>query len=328
MKNRIALHTEPLKNVVTSLVFSLTSLFLMLTLILSINKDSIQLNSLLQSNYNYSVLMQDNVQKDNYYKFNASIEFALADDSQASLNADVIMQSQGSLYTDLVYWNADTLDSSCVAVSQNLAMLYGLHIGDRIYSKHIVNGKKCEYSIVQIVPEIVNVRTSEGVNNNDGIIIMGFDELYVENITHSNIVFAKDKINNLAAIGTLENVVYRDDEIITSIKNVIPYIAIISICAIALTFVFVTSLTQYVSYSFRRLVMLGFEKRQLNRAYYRYVYGAGIVSIVVSFALSNIVFLQVGFSAVKFFLLMFVPIIELITFNIDSTILNKRLWRK
>ena len=82
MRNRIALHAEPRKTIIASLAFTLISFFLMLILILSVNKDAIRLNSLLQSDYDYSVMMQDTVRKDDYYQFNAGIEFTLSADAR------------------------------------------------------------------------------------------------------------------------------------------------------------------------------------------------------------------------------------------------------
>ena len=328
MRNRIALHAEPRKTIIASLAFTLISFFLMLILILSVNKDAIQLNSLLQSDYDYSVTMQDTVRKDDYYQFNAGIEFTLSADANTSLNADIVMQSKDSLYTDMVSWNAEPLSTNGVAVSENVAKSNNLHIGDKLYSKHIVNGESCEYVIEQLLPEAVSVRVTNDMNHSDGIIIMGYDERYIENISHSSIVFTKDSINDLSAIGSPENIVYRDDEIITSLRSIIPYLVVLSVVSIVTTVAFTILLTKSVSSNFKRLIILGFDRKQLNKAYYRLVRGTGIISIIASFALSGIVFLFVNFTAVKFLVLLLIPFIEIITLLIASNISNKRLWRK
>lgn len=328
MRNRIALHAEPRKTIITSLVFTLISFFLMLILMLSANKDAIRLNSLLHSGYDYSVTMQDTVRKDDYYQFNAGIEFTLSANANTSLNADIVMQSKDSLYTDMVSWNAEPLNTSGVAVSENLAKSNNLHIGDRLYSKHIVNGESCEYTIEQLLPEAVSVRANNGMNHSDGIIIMGYDERYIENITHSSIVFTKDSINDLSEIGSPENIVYRDDEIKSSLRNIIPYLAVLSVISIVTTIALTVLQTKFVSCNFRRLIMLGFDRKQLNTAYYRLVHVDGIVSIIASFALSGIVFLFIKLSVVKLLILLLIPCVEVITLLIASNISNKRLWRK
>ena len=326
MRNRIALHAEPRKTIITALSFTLISFFLML--ILSINKDAIRLNSLLHSDYDYSVTMQDTVRKDDYYQFTAGIEFTLSADANTSLNADIVMQSKDSLYTDMVSWNAEPLSTNGVAVSENVAKSNNLHIGDKLYSKHIVNGESCEYTIEQFLPEAVSIKATNGMNHSDGIIIMGYDERYIENITHSSIVFTKDSINDLSAIGSPENIVYRDDEIITSLRSIIPYLAILSVVSIVTTVAFTILLTKSVSSNFKRLIMLGFDRKKLNTAFYRLIRGTGSISIIASIALSGIVFLFVNYNAVKLLILLLIPFIEIITLLIASNISNKRLWRK
>lgn len=328
MRNLIALHAEPRKTIIASLAFTLISFFLMLILILSVNKDAIQLNSLLQSDYDYSVMMQDTVRKDDYYQFNAGIEFTLSADANTSLNADIVMQSKDSLYTDMVSWNAEPLSANGVAVSENVAKSNNLHIGDKLYSKHIVNGEKCEYTIEQFLPEAISVRATNGTSHSDGIIIMGYDERYIENITHSSIVFTKDSINDLSAIGSPENIVYRDDEIISSLRSIILYLAVLSVVSIVATVALTVMLTKSFSSNFRRLIILGFDRKQLNKAYYRLVRGTGIISIIASFAFLGIVFLFVNYNAVKLLILLLIPFIEIITLLIASNISNKRLWRK
>ncbi|MBP3796643.1 MAG: hypothetical protein J6I46_02550 [Ruminococcus sp.] len=328
MRNRIALHAEPRKTIITSLSFTLISFFLMLILMLSVNKDAIKLNSLMHSDYDYSVTMQDTVQKDDYYQFNAGIEFTLSADAYTSLNADIVMQSKNSVYTDMVYWNAETLSTNGVAVSENLVKSNNLHKGDKLYSNHIVNGESCEYTIEQLLPEAVSIRATNGMNHSDGIIIIGYDERYIENITHSSIVFTKDSINDLSVIGSPENIVYRDDEIISSFRSIYPYLAVLSLISIVTTITSTVLLTKFVSSNFRRLIMLGFDRKQLNKAYYRLVHVTGIISIITSLALSGIVFLFINFTAVKLLILLLIPFIEIITLLIASSISNKRLWRK
>ena len=328
MRNRIALHAEPRKTIITAVSFTLISFFLILILMLSINKDAIQLNSLLHSDYDYSVTMQDTVRKDDYYQFNAGIEFTLSDDANTSLNADIVMQSKDSLYTDMVSWNAEPLSINGVAVSENVAKSNNLHIGDKLYSKHIVNGEKCEYTIEQFRPEAIRVRATNGTSHSDGIIIMGYDERYIENITHSSIVFTKDSINDWSTIGSPENIVYREDEIMSSLRSIIPYLAVLSVISIVTTIALTVLLTKSVLSNFKRLIMLGFDRKQLNKAYYRLVHFAGIIAIIVSLALSGIVFLFIKLSVVKLLTLLLIAFIEIIILHIASNILNKRLWRK
>ena len=157
---------------------------------------------------------------------------------------------------------------------------------------------------------------------------MGYDERYIENITHSIIIFTKDSINDLSAIGSPENIVYRDDEIISSLRSIILYLAVLSVVSIVATVALTVMLTKSFSSNFRRLIILGFDRKQLNKAYYRLVRGTGIISIIASFAFSGIAFLFVNYNAVKLLILLLIPFINIITLLIASNISNKRLWRK
>lgn len=312
------------------LLFTIALLLLNLFLIMSVNRECMQLNALLQSDYDYSVITAESIHENDYYQFNAGIDFALSADAETSLNADIVMQSPNTVYTDIIYWNADDLSTYGIAISKNLAKSYGLHLGDKLYSKHIVNGTVCEYSIEQILPEVVNVRVAKSKGYSNGIIIMGYDEQYVDNITHNSVVFTKDSIDELSAKCSciLENIVYREDEISDSIISIIPYLAVFGAVSSAITILLVGMLTKYASHNFRRLIILGFEKKRLNRSYFGLVYGWGILSIVAASALSSSIFLLVEFAVVKVLLLMIIPVIEFIALSITSAISNKRLWRK
>ena len=132
----------------------------------------------------------------------------------------------------------------------------------------------------------------------------------------------------MSAIDSLENIVYRDDEIMLSLRSIIPYLVVLSIVSIVTSVAFTVLLTKSVSSNFRRLIILGFDRKQLNKAYYRLVCGTGIISIIASFAFSGIAFLFVNYNAVKLLILLLIPFIEIITLLIASNISNKRLWRK
>lgn len=329
-KKPIAFHTEPQKTAPVILLFTVTSLILNFFLIMSVNSYCTQLNALLQSNYDYSVTTQKPVLENDYYRFDAGIYFALSADAETSLNADIVMQSADSVYTDLVCWNAEPLSTYGIAVSKNLAMAYHLDRGDKLYSKHIVSGEICEYSVEQILPEAINVMASEAQSYSNGIIIMGYDEQYIENITHHFIVFSKEPIDELSAKcgGTAEGIIYRGDEMIAEVKTMIPYLAVFGAASILITVLTVALLTKNLSHNFRRIVMLGFEKKRLNRSYYRFVIGYGILSTVAAVGLSCSVFLFVEVSAVRVLLLMFMPLVEIITLFTAGAKSNKRLWRK
>lgn len=312
------------------LFFTLISLLINLFMIISVNDSCAQLYSLLRSDYVYSATMQKPVFEDDYFQYNAGIDFALSADSKTSLNADIVMQSNETIYTDLLYWNANPLSAYGIAISKNLATSYDLHLGDKLYSKHIVNGTTCEYSIEQVIPEVANVRVLKNKSYKNGIIIMGYDKQYADSISHNSIVFTKNSMEELSAKCSAmpENIIYREDEIIAIVQNIIPYLTVFAIISILFTIVLVGLSVKDVSHNFRRLIILGFDKKKLNNSYNRLICGIGLLSISAATALSSIAFGFVEISTVKVLFIIFIPIIELITLFMTSVISNKQLWRK
>lgn len=328
MKKSRIFYIDCKKTVITVSIFTLISFILMLSLMLSVNRYAIQLNAYLHSNYDYSVMMRDTVYKDDYYKFNAGIVFMLSVDANTSLNADVVMQSKDSLYTDMIVWNTDILSTNGVAVSENIAKSNGLNLGDLIYSKHIVCDEKRAYYIEKIIPEATRIRKINDVKDSDGIIIMGYDELYIDNIMHNSIVFTRDSINDLSELGSFENIIYRDDEIIESIKRITPYLILILFFSVVVTVIFVNVLIGFIAGNFRRMIMLGIERKKLNADYYRIVGIVGMVWIIASFILSGIAFIFINPSVLKIIIIAMIPFTECTACFISSKIINKRLWRK
>lgn len=310
--------------------FTITSIAFSIILIVSVNNECIQLHSALKSDYDYSVTTQKAVNENDYIVFDAGMDFALSANSQTSLNVDIVMQRKGTAYTDSVYWNPEDISADGVAISKNLASSNGIKQGDKLYSKHIVSGKISEYTVEQIVPEVINIRNSKDSNYGNGVIIMGYDEQYVKNISHHFIAFTSDSIDEISkkCLGTAENIVYRDDEITSSIIGVVPYIAAFFIIAITAGAVFAFMLNKTVSHNTKRLIMLGYEKKMINRSYYRYAYGNIILSAVIISALSSLTFVFIGFTIIKALVLLFIPIVELLAFIVFAVVLNKRLWRK
>ena len=330
MKNRIALKAEPRRTAIVLAIFTLISLFLVWVLVFSVSKDCMQLNSLIRSGYDYSVTTQEPVLENDYYQFNAGIDFALSADSQTSLNADIIMQTDNSSYTDLVYWNANELSTHGIAVSKNIAKANGLHLGDKLYSKHIVTGEVCKYAIEQIIPETICVRADTGNKHSNGIIIMGCDSEYVDHITHNCVVFTDENITDFTAkcSATPQDIIYREDEVSSVVLSIVPYLAVFSLISIAITIISACVLSKGIACNFLRLVMLGFEKEKLNQAYRSYICKSGVVSIVIALALSSIVFLFSDITAIRIIIVMCMPLIELITLFTATAIINRRLWRK
>lgn len=318
------------KQLILFVSFSVLSFLLFFGAVMSADKYFVQINSLCHSSYIYSATTQepDAADDDGYYQFHAGISFGLSDNTKTSINADIVMQSSGADYTDLVYWNANRLDIYEIAISKNIAKKKGLHIGDKLYSKHLVDGTTYEYSIAQIIPEVANVR-GKGNAFSNGVIVMGYDNQYVENIMHIGLLYTRASIEDLSdQIAELPtDMIYRDDEIIAAIKSLFPYVVVFTGIAIMFTIVIVLMCAKDISHNFRRQIVIGFEKKDLDKSFYRMIVGNGILAIVFTLIPSLIVSYFKNFCQTEVIFLFFMLFFEVVTLLLLAIRVNWRLWR-
>lgn len=288
-----------------------------------------EISTLINSKYDYSVEMDSSQGYDDYYQYNAAIRFAINTYSESALKADVIMQLDSSEYSNLVYWNAEPLNAHEIAITQNIAKANNLSVGDILYSKHIVDSNVYDYTIKQILPSATNVRYEKDVVRNDGLIIMGYDSTYEENISHSVIVFTSEPINSLTQDGKVsaENMLYRDDELSFVIEDLLPYTILFFLIGIAISIGFVLIRTNKITTNFRRYVSLGYQPEIINSLYDQ--------SIVIPACLVVLGFIVVntGLGLLKTLCLpiiifvLFINVFEIIAIVSTSYFIRKTLWR-
>ena len=315
-----------------ALIAILIGISALLTIVASISTttDLAQLSVLAQSNYDYSAVAPNSTAQDQYIQFNAGIWFALSADSATSLSVDVIMQSEVAEYTDLVHWSTEKLSIRGVAISQNIAEAHNLSAGDMIYSKHVVDGAVCGYRIESIIPAVTGVRVSENSGYNTGLVIMGYDDQYVENITHTSLIFSQEPLEMLAekCSGTPERIVYREDEIKDVVMHILPYILIYATLSIFCMLGLVYFLSRMIEPNFRRLAMIGYAQQSLNTAYNLLVLGAGGTVVAITFLISLVAFSIQGVHFVCVIPAVLGAFAEIIVLYVSSTTTKRRLWRK
>ena len=149
-------------------------------------------------------------------------------------------------------------------------------------------------------------------------------------VLHNTVAFTDESITAFMAkcSNTAQNIIYRDDEVYAAVLSSVPYLAVFSLISIVVTIILVCILTKDIACNFRRLVMLGFEKKKLNRAYCSYISMSGVTPIIIALALSSMVFLFTDITAIRMILVMWIPLIELLTLFIATTVSNRQLWRK
>lgn len=308
------------------------AIFLLLTIIVAIptKGDLAQMLSFMRSSYVYSAIAPSSTADDAYLQYNAGISFSLFADAKAGINAEIVMQTADAKYTDVVDWNAERLGEHGIAVSENISNKYKISVGDKLYSKNIIDGEVYEYTVEAILPAVTYTRGLQDDYHADGIIVMGYDEQYASSITNTCIVFTEAPLETLMlqCSSMPKDIIYREDEIASSFGGIAPYMAVYFLAVAVSMVVFVVFFVKRIAHNFRRLVMLGFEKKALNRAYYCTIGKAVLLTISITTIISAAAFCNAGVGVITIAPVVFVLTAEFVAAIIAATILNRQLWRK
>lgn len=307
--------------------FSLVAILFNIVIGIAIYPYLTQLKSLLNSRYEYSVIAKDVIGTDDYYKYDAGICFTTSENKDNSINADIVMQVEETCYSDNVSWNVEDLSKYEVAISEGIANDNQLSVGDFIFSKHIVNGEVHNYLIARIIPDQLVTRVVGTSTYSKGIIIMGFDDEYKNNISYECLTFTDGDINALTNYSPT-NIIYREDEIITMLLGMIPYLILIVFVSALIAFIELIVNCKAIKANFIRLAMLGVDRRNLNNAYFRCLWSYSIASILVGVVASYIALTIIRSAIVAVFIASIVIVTEICTFSISIFFTNKQLWRK
>ena len=179
------------------------------------------------------------------------------------------MQSDTSIYTDIVDWGVRRLSVNGIAISKGLSLSSKLELGRQAFSKHLADGKERSYTVYtveQIVSNVKNTRVSSKQIETDGIIIMGYDKQYDENIKHNYIMFFDGNSEEERRIPILSNtIIHRTDEIKIIAKKIIPYI-FLSLIVCAVIFIQTRYIVKVVLPYYTLLLSRGYKLETLNRS--------------------------------------------------------------
>lgn len=331
MMKALAANLHPSRKSIFACVVAFIAAFLLISLAVSIavGIDISQLDTLLHSKYEYSAVAHRSALENTYYRYNAGISFTKLADLKIRFNAEILMQTEEGNYSDMIFWNTTKLSGNGVAVSKNIADRHGLKIGDTIFSKHIVDGITRPYIIEKILPVATSARVMENGKHSDGIIVMGYDKQYAANISYSCIIFSNEPIE-IAAEGCSEmptDISYREDEIITVVIRILPYLLALILGAATLVVIATIFLSKTVAGNFKRLVSSGAGFGALNHAYYKTTIGIGMGLVTISVIISAISFGMMGSNLINAVPVLAAVIAESFALIATATISNKHLWR-
>lgn len=286
-KRSVDLHVPKKIAIIITASFSVLSILVYVLSLLATNGAFGRLHTLWQSDYVYSGNVQSPLSLDCYYQLNAGISMSLSADVNSSLNVDVIMQSETANYTNNLSWNTDTLGKNEIAITKGVADANSLVPGDKLYSKHVVNGSKIAYVIKSILSEATTTNETEN-RFSDGIIVMGYDEEYISNVSHTIIAYVNGSVQDTVQEGvqTPVNITYRSDEIIVVMKELLPYCVLFLFGGIIVAIGFVFFLSKEALANIRRLTILGTDCRRIDYSYRRLLYGSGSIALALALMIS------------------------------------------
>lgn len=327
--NSISFHEDRRWTVSAAVAYAVLSLLLPVLVSFIGDRPLGRLITLSRSTYLYSVTMTQPTGQDDYLRFDAALGFARSPGANIGINAAVVMQATGSIYTEAVAWRAEELSCDEIAISGELAKQYGLNVGDTLYSRHVVDGDQHEYTIAQVLPYVSPIG-SNGMNAYaDGLIVMGYDARYAQNISHDVIVFSNETLEALTRkyAQTPVGIEYRDDAMNLQIRRLIPYLLLLIFLAAVLSAIFAWSLAHLVLRDQRRLIMLGFEKRRLDRSFVAYMIPPFALSLLCSALAFALVLLLTRSQMADLWFLSVLALTELPTFICASYALDRKAWR-
>lgn len=303
-------------------IYMIISCIAVIVAVLAKSENFIQLDALNDSTYRYAEITGNPIGKDDYYVFDTNIDFYKGADDRKYIGGNIIMQVNNSHYSTDVAWNAKHLNRDELAISGNIARKNNIGVGDYLWSKNVVSDKVCKYVVRQIIPRVSNISLIDNTSYGDGIIIMGYDCSFCENISHKVLAYVKNS-SNAASL----KMIYRYDEITDNIKQTMPYVGVSLIIVIILTVIYVVSLKEDLKMNFRRRIAIGVVTKILDRTYAKEFLLHGIPAILMAF-LINIVFLAFyGYGKAELVYLFLCVAIEVIALIISFRVAMKDIWR-
>ena len=328
-ENSVKIHANSRLTLIVAASYAVLSFLLVAIVIILGNTRLGRLITLNESRYEYSATLGKSIGQDDYFLFDAGIGFTLFRDSNRGINAEVLMQTAESEYTDSVNWNAAKLSASEIAISADVASEYRLKVGDVLYSRHIVDGSLSEYTVTQLLPYFPGTGISNVSSYSDGVIVMGYDSKYEKNISHRTIFFTNESIVALANkySETPVDIVYRDDMIASFKGRLMPYLILLGGLGIVLTVAFIYALLNAVIYDYKRLIMLGFRKRDLNMAFSGYSTLPFVCAALYTAGLSVCLIHLMNYCLEAIWFLIVLLIVESLTYISASFIAKRQAWR-
>lgn len=277
-------------------------------------------------NYSHSVLVDKGLEQDSYAFYGKKIMFSTDEKMGTYINCETLMET-GNKHTSSDFFYP--VDVSCLgprdlALSKNLMKQYSLSLGDVVYSKHTYLNEIVEYTIRTELPEIYGIKEKD-YNENLGIVLVGFDNEYLEHILTDHIFFYDNDSSLINAEGA--NV----SGGLVSTKATKEYIGFekTKLLAITTSIVIVVSIVSSISLLFFNKNIYILKKRFGNSDSYKYfvkhAFGYQIATLILSLTIYGIFSIWNPFVFSELLVLIFGSIVPNFLINLAFLLKMRRL---
>lgn len=246
--------------------FNIIIIFILLILIcyvsLYIEKHYRQIDFNNSVKYDYIAISDNRYNRNDYYYYERDAKFYTKNNKR--IPAFVIMELN-SIYdnealineNNIIKGKYELLKENEIAISYNISKKFNLSIGDYIYFNDISLNQKIKNEIKYIFKSSYGLYDID-VNNNYGIILMGFNKNYYDNIKSQVLVsLSKDTINSNKILNFID--IYKNNRNYFSFSfyNIFLMIFISAIYS----YLYYISIIKNKSKKYESLIILGCEKK-------------------------------------------------------------------
>ena len=259
-------------------------------------------------NYNYSIVIDKDIEQDTYAYYNKTITFTYND---KLINSIVLMDTQKQhTKNDLLNGFNLKLEEYEVAVSANIASISNLKVGSIIQSKSKVNNKVNDYKVIKILPDIYGIDENDN-ERSKGIIVTGRSDDYLNSIDVNYIYFYNDDSSLINSRGA--NIVGKLTNIETTKSKIIGMYAL-ELSKVIVVSMFISVLFYIVILSFNKAIYIKRKEYGVSNLYNQIK--IDLLFYCLSITLINLIVFAISIIIVRFSIVLM--LIEIITFIVVS----------
>lgn len=204
---------------------------------------SAQLESYAQEDYSLIYVLNYAAPLENEFIFpDTDVQVFLDESKGTRLTVSGIMKDEQTPYNSEWLSIVNNLDSTEITISKNVAKKYEIGIGDSLYIEFPYSSDLQRYTVTDLIGVNYDF-TRPNIDNDIGIVFIGFDEEYKTNVKSRYIAFSKDSEAEILSaypqiINTVINKAESERYVLGQGKHILVFQSVFVLIAMALSYVF------------------------------------------------------------------------------------------